>query len=154
MVFCVVKEKGNNKSKFAQHLLDDKHSIGPMKNIMVLLHATDKGKMLNILEKFHIYKETKIDNQLNDKCTSRPNIISDTLLLKDTGRGQSALLLPLSTVPTFSHKSQHSSTHTSRFSTLHKIVSTRTRLKMSHIDRNSILNYTNTCHFITTFMGR
>ena len=44
-----------------------------MENIMDILHITNKGKMLNTLEKFHIYKETKIDNQINDKCTIRLN---------------------------------------------------------------------------------
>ena len=47
--------------------------------------------MLNSLKKFHIYKETKIDNQINDKCTIRTNIIFDALILKDTGRGRSPL---------------------------------------------------------------
>jgi len=42
--------------------------------------------MLNTLEKFNVYKETKIYIQINDKCTIRPNIILDTLNLKDTGR--------------------------------------------------------------------
>jgi hypothetical protein len=50
---------GNNKSKFAQ-LLDNKHSTGNMENIMDILYITSKGKMLNTLEKFHIYKETKV----------------------------------------------------------------------------------------------
>jgi len=45
--------------------------------------------MVNTLEKFHIDKETKIDNQMNDKCTIRPNIIFDTLILKNAGTGQS-----------------------------------------------------------------
>ena len=62
-----------------------------MENIMDILLITDNGKMLNSLKKFHIYKETKIDNQINDKCTIRPNIIFDALILKDTGRGRSPL---------------------------------------------------------------
>jgi len=47
--------------------------------------------MVNTLERFHIYNETKIDNQINDKCTVRPNIIFDMLILKYTNRGQSPL---------------------------------------------------------------
>ncbi len=38
------------------------------------------------MEKIYIYKETKIDNQLNDKFTVKPNKILDTLILKDTDR--------------------------------------------------------------------
>jgi len=36
----------NNKSKFAQHLLDNKHSIGPMLNIMNIICITSKGKKI------------------------------------------------------------------------------------------------------------
>ena len=51
---------GNGKSRFAQHLLDNKHVIGPMEDIMKILHIEKKGKMMNTLEDFYIYKETKI----------------------------------------------------------------------------------------------
>ena len=44
--------------------MDNKHSTGPMENNMDVIHTTDKGKMLNILEKFYIYKETSINSQI------------------------------------------------------------------------------------------
>jgi len=47
----------NKKSKFAQHLLDEGHAIGKMDDIMKVIHITGKGRMLNTLESFHIYKE-------------------------------------------------------------------------------------------------
>ena len=53
---------------------------------MDIIHITNKGKMLNIMEKNYIYKETKIDNQLSDRCTIKRNKIFDTLILKDTDR--------------------------------------------------------------------
>jgi hypothetical protein len=56
----------NNKSKFSQHLLDNEHSIGHMENKMDILHITNKGRMLDTLEKFYIYRETKRNNQNND----------------------------------------------------------------------------------------
>ena len=34
---------------------------------MEVVHVTKKGKMLDTLEGFHIYKETKASNQINDK---------------------------------------------------------------------------------------
>ena len=52
--FCDYKYK-NNKSKFAQHLLDNKHSTGPIENIMDILHTANKGEKMNTLETFHIY---------------------------------------------------------------------------------------------------
>jgi hypothetical protein len=51
---------GSGKSKFAQHLLDNKHSVGPMDNIMSILHITKKGKMMDTLERFYIYNETEL----------------------------------------------------------------------------------------------
>ena len=55
------------KSKFAQHLLDSRHSIVPMENIMEFLHINKRGSMMTTLERFHIYNVTKLDNQINDK---------------------------------------------------------------------------------------
>jgi len=74
----------NNKFKFAQHLLDNEHSTGPMQNITDIVHTTSKGRMLYTMGKFYVYKETKINNQMNDKWTVRPNIIFETLVQKDT----------------------------------------------------------------------
>jgi hypothetical protein len=39
---------GNNRLKFAQHPLENKHEIGPMENIMHIIHLTNKGKVLHI----------------------------------------------------------------------------------------------------------
>jgi hypothetical protein len=37
---------GNNRSKFVQHLLENRHAIGPMEDIMDIIHVTNKGKMI------------------------------------------------------------------------------------------------------------
>lgn len=47
--------------------------------------------MIYNLERFHNYNETKIGNQINDKCTVRPDIIFNMLILKYTNKGQSSL---------------------------------------------------------------
>jgi len=39
----------NNRSKFAQHLIDNKHAIGKMEDIMEVVHAKKKGKMMDTL---------------------------------------------------------------------------------------------------------
>ena len=49
---------------------------------MDILHVTKKGEMMNTLERFYIYNETKLDNQINDKCTVKPNIIFETIIQK------------------------------------------------------------------------
>jgi len=43
---------GKKKSKFAQHLLENRHAIGRMGNIMGITHITNKGKMMDTLERF------------------------------------------------------------------------------------------------------
>jgi hypothetical protein len=49
-----------------------------MENIMDTIHITGKGVMMNTIEKYYIYRETKRDNQLNDKLTVQPNAIFKT----------------------------------------------------------------------------
>ena len=51
---------------------------------------TKKGKELDTLEGFHIYKETKADNQINDKLTVRENAIFETIVQEDPYRGSIA----------------------------------------------------------------
>ena len=71
--------------------MDSKHAIGSKGSIMDIIHVTNRGKVLNTMEKLYIYKETKIDNQLNDKCTVKPRVIFDTVILKNTYRAHIAL---------------------------------------------------------------
>ena len=80
----------NYKSKFAQHLLEKQDAIDKMENIMNVLHITDKGQMMNTIERYYIYRETKMDNQINDKLTVQPNAIFETVVRHDTHRGLQA----------------------------------------------------------------
>ena len=57
-----------------------------MEEIMDILHVVKKGKLKDMLEQFHIYKETKIENQINNKNSVAQNIIFDILLQKYTNR--------------------------------------------------------------------
>jgi hypothetical protein len=76
----------SNKSKFAQYLLGNKHSIGPIDYIMEILYRNNKGKLMDTREKYHIYKETQLNNQINDKNTIKPNIIFDIIVQTNTNR--------------------------------------------------------------------
>ena len=71
---------GNGCSKFAQNLLQNRHSIGTMEEIMEVLQVAKKRKLMDTLERFHIYKETKLENQINDKNTVTQNILFDTII--------------------------------------------------------------------------
>jgi hypothetical protein len=77
-----------NKSKFAQHLLDNKHSIGSIEDIMKVLYRTRKGKLMDTMERSYIYKETQLNNQINDRNTAKPNIIFDTLVHENASRAR------------------------------------------------------------------
>ena len=77
---------GTHKSKFAQHLLENNHSIGPIDSIMEVLHYTRKGKLMDTFERFHIYKETRENIQINDKNTSKPKVIFDVMIRGETSR--------------------------------------------------------------------
>jgi hypothetical protein len=58
-----------------------------MENTIDILHTTNKIDMIYTLERFYINNETKIDNQINDKCTGRPDIIFNMSILKYTNGG-------------------------------------------------------------------
>jgi len=53
---------------------------------MSTIHIANKGRLMDALEKFYISRETKLDNQINDKLAVRPNIIFDTIVQKDPHR--------------------------------------------------------------------
>jgi hypothetical protein len=42
----------NNKSKSAQHLLDNNNSIGPMESVMNVLYTTKKGRLLDTMGRY------------------------------------------------------------------------------------------------------
>jgi hypothetical protein len=56
-----------------------------MEDIMEIPHVTKKGGIMNTLGKFRIYNEIKLDNQINDKCMIKSNVISDTMRNTSTG---------------------------------------------------------------------
>jgi hypothetical protein len=74
----------NNKSKFARHLLENstsigpienicptrKYSIDPIENIMDVLYTANKGRLMDTMERLYIYKEIRLNNQINDKTPS------------------------------------------------------------------------------------
>ena len=76
----------NHKSRSAHHLLKNNHSIGPIYSIMEVLHTTTKEKLMDTLERFHMYKVTRQNVQINDKNTSKPNAILDTTIREEASR--------------------------------------------------------------------
>jgi len=56
-------KNGYGKSRFAQHLLENRHAIGTMNDIMGTLFFTNKGRLMDTVECFYIFRETKLNNQ-------------------------------------------------------------------------------------------
>ena len=44
----------------------------------------DKGRYMDTIEKYYIYKETQKNNQINDKNTVKPNAIFDIITSHDS----------------------------------------------------------------------
>ena len=62
-----------------------------MEEIMEILHITKKSGMINTFEGFHIYNESELDNQINDKCAIKSKVILDTIIQRNPSSGHSPL---------------------------------------------------------------
>jgi hypothetical protein len=78
---------GKRNYSFAQHLIENGHEAGPIEDIMSTVYITNKGRLMGTLQKYYIFRETKMDNQINDEVTARLNIIFETVVQKDPHRG-------------------------------------------------------------------
>ena len=78
---------GYGKSRFAQHLLENRHAISPMKDIMDTPHFTNKGQMMDMTESFYIFREPKLNIQINDRLTVKTNLIFKDIVQEDPHRG-------------------------------------------------------------------
>jgi hypothetical protein len=58
-----------------------------MENTMDTVHITNKGWKMDILKRYYIFRETKLNNQMNDKPTVKSNIIFETIVHQDPHRG-------------------------------------------------------------------
>jgi len=54
---------------------------------MEVIHIVKESGLMNTLEKFHIYNIMQSENQINDKCATKPNILSDMLILNNSDMG-------------------------------------------------------------------
>jgi hypothetical protein len=63
------------KSKYAQHILDTIHNYDTVEKTMQILQIEKKGRMLNVLESYHIYELTKQKLQMNEALTDNYNLI-------------------------------------------------------------------------------
>jgi hypothetical protein len=66
-----------NKSRtnFSHHILNTGHAYDGIENTMEFLNFQEKGKYLNTLEWFHIYKSKKTVWLLNDNYIDTYNLV-------------------------------------------------------------------------------
>ena len=58
-----------------------------MEIIKEVSHKKKKGNMMNSIESLHIYNETKLDKQTNDKGAVKQNIVIDRIIKKTQVEG-------------------------------------------------------------------
>ena len=63
-----------------------------MENVMETIHITKKGKMLDPLERFYIFRETNFNTQINNKLIVKTNTIFETIVHKVPYRGRTTPL--------------------------------------------------------------
>jgi hypothetical protein len=63
------------KSKYVQHILDFNHEYGTIENTMEIIRTAQKGKYLDVLERFHVYKASKSKPILNKQYGTDSNIL-------------------------------------------------------------------------------
>jgi hypothetical protein len=73
-------ETTSNKSLFAKHLIDSNHQLDSLENSLTILKFQQKGRMMNTIEQYHIYRITKTGNQLNEQFTEKQNPIFEAVL--------------------------------------------------------------------------
>jgi hypothetical protein len=60
--------------------------MGPIENIMNVIHLMIKGGHMNILQSFCIYIETENNNQINDKSRVLKNTLFNTIIMGDVNQ--------------------------------------------------------------------
>ena len=72
----------NLKSNFARHIIDHGHKYTNIDNNVDIIQNCSKGKLMNALEEFYIYRESKIDANrlLNDQLKFDSNYLYDTAI--------------------------------------------------------------------------
>jgi hypothetical protein len=69
----------SDTSTYAQHILINVHTNGNINDTMDIIKITQKGRHMNILEKFHIYCAYRDNAHMNEILFDIHNPIFDTL---------------------------------------------------------------------------
>jgi hypothetical protein len=84
----------NGNTGYANHILNTGHAYGTMTDTMEIITTGKKGKHLNTLERYYIYKANKEDIQMNDTHRETYNPIFQVIHKLSTEQQHSPPLSP------------------------------------------------------------
>src|SRR5436190_20390389 len=78
-------QNSHQKSRFAQHLIEKGHNFGNAGKNVKIIHNRKKGRILDSLEEFKIYKSWRNDetNILNEKLNYKSHILFNKILQRE-----------------------------------------------------------------------
>jgi hypothetical protein len=59
------------------------HEYGTIDNTLEILKIINKGKLLDVIERFHIYKTNKVKQIMNEQYVDEHNVLFEILLRYD-----------------------------------------------------------------------
>jgi hypothetical protein len=62
------------------HILQHDHEYGPIDKTLEILKIVNKGKYLDVLERFHIYRASKCKEILNEQYATESNALFDLVI--------------------------------------------------------------------------
>jgi hypothetical protein len=68
-----------DSSTYAQHILNTGHKYGNIEDTMDIINVTQKGRLMNTIEKFHTYCAHKEDVHMNEILFDTYNSIFDAI---------------------------------------------------------------------------
>jgi hypothetical protein len=73
-------KRNKEKTGYSHHILNTGHAFGKLEDTLEILNLQRKGLHLNTLEKFHICKENKTGQLLNEVRTDQYNRLFELLI--------------------------------------------------------------------------
>jgi hypothetical protein len=74
-----IRSNNSNNSGYSNHILNTGHAYGTMTDTMDVITTGRKGKHLNTLERYHIYKTSRENLHMNDTHIDTHNPIFEAL---------------------------------------------------------------------------
>jgi hypothetical protein len=97
----------NSNTGYSNHILNTGHTYGTMQDTMEIITLGKKGRYLNALEKYHIYKASRDNISMNDTHIDTHNPIFETLYRIYTQQQNTHSPLPLTNDTQYKYRDGH-----------------------------------------------